>query len=117
MQAAYRAFCNEYNTVLHNDLTYEKTDYNRIIHQEATYAKPNYILTKSQKLPNGLVQLEYYTGEPQNPESQWSSGGSFVPGFDPGVTQTYTLLIDEKSGNIIYEIPQAIDTDVLFTKD
>lgn len=115
VEQKYISFCKQYESVLNKDLTYEDTTYNREEYSKSQYAKPNYNLTRSRKLPNGLVILEYYTGEPQNPESKWGiGGGSFIPGYDEGVTQTYSLLIGEPIGKVIQEIPLSIDTDWVF---
>lgn len=115
--AHYREFCEEYNVFVGNSLKkispddttneYEKKqDY-----QASTFTKQNYKLTTYKMLDNDLVHLEYYSGEPQNPEAAWGiGGGSFVPGYDKGVTQTYTLLIDKTTGTVLQEIPQAINT-------
>lgn len=109
-------FCKEYVAYIAVPRNNEyKGDYKSEEYSKSKYTKPNYILTRSEKLDNGLVVLEYYTGEPQNPESKWGIGGGvFVPGYDEGVTQTYTILLNEIRGEVIQEIPLAIDTDFLF---
>lgn len=100
---------------MNKDLTRGDTSYKIEDFRKSKYTKPNYNLTKSQKLDNGLVVLEYYTGEPQNPESQWGiGGGSFVPGYDKGVTETYTILLNEQSDKVILELPRAVDSDFVF---
>lgn len=113
--AKYQAFCTKFQAVLNKDLTRSDTAYKMEDFRKSKYTKPNYNLTKSQKLDNGLVVLEYYTGEPQNPESKWGiGGGSFVPGYDKGVTETYTILLDEQSNKVILELPRAVDSDFVF---
>lgn len=116
LQPQYISFCNEYSSYLNKARSDEyKEGYKSDEYKNSKYTKPNYILSKSQKLGNGLVVLEYYTGEPQNPESKWGIGGGvFVPGYDEGVTQTYTVLLDESTSKAIIELPLAIDTDFLF---
>jgi len=113
LELKYVSFCKEYENILDNNQTYINTVYNRNYYIKSKYTKPNYNLIRSQKLNNGLVVLEYYTGEAQNPESKWGMG-SFIPGFDEGVIDTYTVLIDEASGKVIDEVPLAIDTDFIF---
>jgi len=115
LEQKYMSFCKEYEAVLNKDVTYEDTSYKRDQYSKSSYTKPNYNLTKARKLPNGLVLLEYYTGEPQNPESKWGiGGGSFIPGYDLGVTDTYTVLLNETTGQVIQEIPMAIEADFIF---
>lgn len=115
LEQKYVTFCKEYESVLNKDLVRSDTAYKFEDYSKSNYAKPNYKLTKSQKLPNGLVVLEFYTGEPQNPESKWGIGGGvFIPGYDEGVTQTYSLLIDEATGKTIQELPLAVDTNWVF---
>ncbi len=115
LDAKYQVFCKKFEAVLNKDLVRDDTAYKLENFRKSKYTKPNYTLTKSQKLDNGFVTLEYYTGEPQNPESQLGiGGGSFVPGYDKGVTETYTILLDEQSDKIILEIPRAVDSDFVF---
>lgn len=114
LEAKYQSFCKEYESMLNSEVkpqTYYKSEfYNR-----SQYTKPGYRLITSKQLSNGLVVLEYYTGEPQNPESKWGiGGGSFIPGYDQGVTETYTVLLNEATGQVIKELPLAVDTDFLF---
>lgn len=121
IQHQYMELCNEYvlylsvsdknKSIDDTQIEYRK----RQEYQVSKYTKPNYNLITYKKLDNGLVVLEYYIGEPQNPEAQWGiGGGSFIPGYDKGVTEIYTLLIDETTGEVIKELPLAIDTDFLF---
>ena len=113
--AKYQAFCAKFQAVLNKDLARSDNAYKIEDFRKSKYTKSNYNLTKSQKLDNGLVILEYYTGEPQNPESQWGiGGGSFFPGYDKGVTETYTILLDEQSDKAILELPRAVDSDFVF---
>lgn len=112
----YVTFCNEYASYLKiprgNDY---KGGYKGDKYSKSKYTKPNYRLTRSEKLENGLVVLEYYTGEPQNPESKWGvGGGTFLPGYDKGVTETYTILLDEQSDKVLIEIPRAVHSDFIF---
>lgn len=115
LETKYQTFCTKFQGVLNKDLTRSDTAYKMEDFRKSKYTKPNYNLTRSQKLNNGLVILEYYTGKPQNPESQWGiGGGSFVPGYDKGVTETYTILLDEQSDKVILEIPRAVDANFIF---
>lgn len=115
LDTKYLSFCKEYEQVLNSDAKPYSGGYKTEQYSKSQYTKANYKLTRSEHLDNGLVVLEYYTGEPQNPESKWGEGGgSFVPGYDEGVTETYTVLMDESTGKIITEIPLAIDTNFIF---
>lgn len=115
VEATYKSFCEEYVSYLRTPRTNDDTSYNRKKFSESIYTKPNYKLSRSRKLDTGLVVLEYFTGEPQNPESKWGIGGGlFVPGYDEGVTQTYTIVLDEKIDTVIAEIPLAVETDIIF---
>jgi hypothetical protein len=115
IESAYKSFCEEYVAYLKTPRSNDKPGYKSEEYSKSKYTKPNYQLTKSEKLVNGLVVLEYYTGEPQNPESNWGIGGGvFVPGYDEGVTQTYTVLLDETTDKVITELPLAINTDFIF---
>lgn len=115
LQASYIDFCNEFESVLNRDAKPYSGSYKAEQFSKSQYTKANYQLTRSERLDNGLIVLEYYTGEPQNPESKWGIGGGvFVPGYDEGVTQTYTVLIDEISGKVITEIPLAVNTKFIF---
>lgn len=115
LQTSYVEFCNEYESVLNSDIKPYSGSYKTDQFNKSQYTKANYQLTRSERLDNGLVVLEYYTGEPQNPESKWGIGGGvFVPGYDEGVTQTYTVLIDESSGKVVTEIPLAVNTKFIF---
>lgn len=116
LQSEFVTFCKEYVAYIAIPRKNEyKSGYKSDEFKNSKYTKPNYQLTKSEKLDNGLVVLEYYTGEPQNPESKWGIGGGvFVPGYDQGVTETYTILLDEATGNVVVEIPLAIDTNFIF---
>lgn len=111
----YLSFCKEYEQVLNSDAKPYSGGYKTEQYSKSQYTKTNYKLTRSEHLDNGLVVLEYYTGLPQNPESKWGEGGgSFVPGYDEGVTETYTILLDETTGKVVTEIPLAIDTNFIF---
>lgn len=111
----YLSFCKEYEQVLNSDAKPYSGGYKTEPYSKSQYTKTNYKLTRSEHLDNGLVVLEYYTGEPQNPESKWGEGGgSFVPGYDEGVTETYTVLINETTGKVVTEIPLAINTSFAF---
>lgn len=111
----YTNFCKEYASYLKVPKKHESSDYKSAEYQNSKYTKPNYQLIRSEKLENGLILLEYYTGEPQNPESQWGEGGgSFIPGYDEGVRMTYTVLLDEINNKVIEEISPAIDSDFIF---
>jgi len=116
LELQYTEFCKEYVSYIavpRNDVY--KGGYKNEEYSKSKYTKSNYKLTKSERLENGLVVLEYYTGEPQNPESKWGIGGGvFIPGYDVGVTETYTILIDEQAGKILQELPMAIDSDFVF---
>lgn len=115
LDAKYLSFCKEYEQVLNSDAKPYSGGYKTEQYSKSQYTKTNYKLTRSEHLDNGLVILEYYTGEPQNPESKWGEGGgSFVPGYDEGVTETYTILLDETTGKVVTEIPLAIDTNFIF---
>ena len=115
LDTKYLSFCKEYEQVLNNDVKPYSGGYKTEQYSKSQYTKANYKLTRSEHLDNGLVVLEYYIGEPQNPESKWGEGGgSFVPGYDEGVTETYTVLIDGSTGKVITEIPLAIDTNFTF---
>lgn len=113
LEIKYQAFCKEYEAVLQKTFTYENQGYKRETYQKSPYTKTDYSLVRSVKLQNGLVVLEYYTGEPQNPESKWGMG-SFIPGYDEGVTNTYTILLDEKKNTVITELPLTVHTDFVF---
>lgn len=117
LQSQYVTFCKEYTAYIAVPRKNEnKGGYKSEEFKNSKYTKPNYQLARSEKLDNGLVILEYYTGEPQNPEATggWVAGPAFVPGYDQGVTETYTILLDEATGNVIAEIPLAIQTDFIF---
>ncbi len=116
LQSEFMTFCKEYVAYMAAPRKNEyKSGYKSEEFKNSKYTKPNYQLTRSEKLDNGLVILEYYTGEPQNPESKWGIGGGiFVPGYDVGVTQTYTILLDELEGKVVQEIPMAVGTDFIF---
>lgn len=116
LQLQYVAFCKEYVAYIAVPRKNEyKGGYKSEEFKSSKYTKPKYQLARSEKLDNGLVILEYYTGEPQNPESKRGiGGGSFVPGYDQGVTETYTILLDEANGKVITEIPLAINTSFVF---
>lgn len=117
LQSQYVTFCKEYTAYIAVPRKNEyKGGYKSEEFKNSKYTKPNYRLTKSEKLDNGLVVLEYYTGEPQNPEATggWVAGPAFVPGYDQGVTETYTILLDESTGKVITEISLAIDTNFIF---
>lgn len=116
LEPQYKAFCKEYVSYIaipkSNDY---KGGYKSEEFSKSKYTKPNYKLSRSEKLENGLMILEYYTGEPQNPESKWGIGGGvFVPGYDVGVIETYTILLNEQEGKVVQEIPMAIDSDFIF---
>ena len=120
LKQSYQDFCAEYISYI--SLEREWIDTRRYKREEfinSEYTKPGYKLYRSEKLDNGLVILEYYTGDPQNPESKWQKGsgsGLFYPGYDKGVTETYTLLVNEDIGEIIDEISQAVNSDFYFLK-
>lgn len=115
LEIKYQSFCTEYEAILNTEQDIPDQNYKGEQYQNSEYTKSQYQLSRSQKLDNSLVILEYYTGEPQNPESKWGiGGGSFIPGYDEGVTETYTLLLDESTSEIVTELPLAIDADFLF---
>jgi len=116
LPSQYTQFCTEYVAYLKVARSTDyKNSYKSEEYSKSKYTKPNYILSRSEKLDNGLVVLEYYTGEPQNPESKWGIGGGvFVPGYDEGVTQTYSILLDETANKVITELPLASDSDFIF---
>lgn len=111
----YVTFCEQFVTRAKTKTTSPDFGYKADVYRNSRYTKQGFKLAKSIKSSNNLVILEYYTGEPKNPESQWGIGGGvFVPGYDEGVTETYTLLIDEVSGDVKLEIPLAIDSNFVF---
>ncbi len=115
LNSQYVEFCNQFQSVLNTNQASPTPSYKAEEFSKSQYAKPEYKLAKSKKLDNGLVLLEFYKGEPQNPESQWGIGGGvFVPGYDKGVTETYTILLNESTGDVIKEIPLAIDSEFIF---
>lgn len=115
LESKYTSFCDQFQTVLNTDQTASAPQYKAEEFSKSQYAKPDYKLTESKRLNNGLVLLEFYKGEPQNPESQWGEGGgSFVPGYDKGVTDTYAVLLNENTGKIVKEIPLAINSNFIF---
>ena len=110
----YKLFCNKYINYLKKSRDYDNSIvYKRDKFSGEDYVRTEYKLLRSEKLMNGLVVLEYYTGKPQNPESNWDQG-SFVPGYDTGTTETYTLLIDEASNTIIDSVERAVGIDYYF---
>lgn len=113
LEASYVSFCNDYVSYISKDAGSEYAgNYKQDEFLQSKYTKQYYKLTRSEKLDNGLVVLEYYTGEAQNPEASWEvGGGSFKPGYDEGVTETYTVLLDESAGKVVDEIDNAIDCD------
>lgn len=115
------SFCTSYLELISHegknegpDMEYEKyLLWNDEINKK--YGKPGYEKPYSDFLPNGLAVVLFYAGTPQNPEAKWEmGGGSFIPGFDKGVTETYTLLIDKEAQEVITELPQAADADFFF---
>lgn len=113
--AKYQAICTKFQAALNQELVRNNIAYKMEDFRKSKHTKTNYNLIKSEKLANGLVVLEYYTGKPENPESEWGiGGGSFIPGYDKGVTETYTILLDEQSDEVILENPRAVDSDFVF---
>lgn len=116
LETAYVSFCNEYVSYIGENTESDYTgDYKRDEFLQSQYTKQDYKLSRSEKLDNGLVVLEYYTGKAQNPEASWGIlGGVFYPGYDDGVTETYTVLLNESTGEVIDEIYKAVDSDFYF---
>jgi Tol biopolymer transport system component len=115
LETEYVAFCNEFAGVARDKKSRPKYGYNADQYRNSIYKKEGYKFIKSYKAKEDLVVLEYYTGDPTNPESQWGIGGGvFVPGYDEGTTQTYTVLLNEKTNTVILEILNAVDTQFLF---
>lgn len=115
LESKYINFCAQFQSILNQNQTPLSASYKTEEYAKSQYVKLNYKLIRSDKLSNGLVVLEFYSGEPQNPESKWGEGGgSFVPGYDEGVTQTYTILLDESTSKVIKEIPLAINSNFIF---
>jgi hypothetical protein len=111
----YQDFCKKFEGVLYKELIHPDLFYKTDEFSNSKFTKTDYKLSTSRRLENGLVVLQYYTGEPENPESEWGiGGGSFFPGYDKGVTETYTILLDETQDKIIIEIQLAIDSDFIF---
>ncbi len=114
----YIDFCNYYVAVLGSGGAIIEDfpgAYNFEYFEKSSYSKPGYKLFWSEDLLNDLVLLEYYTGEPQNPESKWGiGGGMFIPGYDLGVKETYSILLNESTGEVIDEIQNAVNTDFFF---
>jgi hypothetical protein len=115
LEIKYMSFCYEYTAIVGVKQSTPEWNYKADQYRNSSFTKTGYKLTKSYKINNDLVVLEYYTGEPRNPESQWGiAGGVFVPGYDEGVTQTYTVLLTEMTNKAVVEIPNAVDTKFLF---
>lgn len=115
LETKYVAFCNEFVAIAKAKQSLPEFGYKADQYRNSGYTKAGYKLSKSYKISDDLVILEYYTGEPKNPESQWGIGGGvFVPGYDDGVTQTYTVLLNEKTNKVITEILKAVDTKFIF---
>lgn len=116
LKQEYIDFCNYYVAVLGDAMNDESQGrYNFEFFEKSRYTKPNYKLFWSESLRNDLVLLEYYTGEPQNPESKWGiGGGMFIPGYDLGVKETYSILLNESTGEVVDEIQNAVNTDFFF---
>lgn len=115
LEAKYIIFCNEFIAVAKTKQPFPELGYKIDQYRNSSFTKPGYKLSKSYKIANDLVVLEFYTGEPRNPEAQWGIGGGiFLPGYDEGVTQTYTVLLNEKTNKEVIEILNAVDTKFLF---
>lgn len=115
LDAKYISFCNEFVLIAKTKQLTSELNYKADQYKNSIYTKTGYKLNKSYKITDDLVVLEYYTGKPRNPESQWVIGGGvFIPGYDEGVEKTYTILLNEKTNEVITEILNAVDTKFLF---
>lgn len=109
----YITFCQKYINYATNNNKSNVDDFKS--YENSNYTKQNYKLKNGKILNNGLVQLEYYTGEPKNPEANWGiAGGSFFVGYDKGVTETYTILLNPQNNVVIDNIPNAVETYYIF---
>lgn len=114
LEAKYVTFCNEFVAIAKAKQSLPELGYKADQYRNSNYTKAGYKLSKSYKITDDLVVLEYFTGEPKNPESQWGIGGGvFVPGYDEGVTQTYSVLLNEKTNKVITELLNAVDIKFL----
>ncbi|HXK52831.1 hypothetical protein H6802_00470 [Candidatus Nomurabacteria bacterium] len=109
----YIDFCKKYTAYVKVPRVGDFLD--QTLYRVSKYTEEGYKLSRATRIGDNKIVLEYYTGDPKNPEAFWGEGGgSYVVGYDAGVTETYTLLVDEGSGQVLYRLPQASEVDFLF---
>lgn len=64
-------------------------------------------------LDNGLISAMFYKGKPSIKIADMEA---YIPGYDPGVTQTYTLLLSSDINTVLVRIENAVDADFFFEK-
>ncbi len=103
-------FCNEYLAYIAKDRKYNPETsiyekYKNIPHDNG------YIQSGINREDNGTVQIDYYTGTPIR---QAPVMGGYYPGYDEGITDTYSILIDAHTNEVIDRIQNAVETDYIF---
>lgn len=103
-----RNFCIDYisylikpRVSLHIDDAYEK--YKNLSN--------GYTLESGLREANGTIMLDFYKGKALHP---FGAIGMYVPGYDEGVTDTYSILIDAHTDEVIDRIQNAVQTDYIF---
>lgn len=116
LETKYKDFCYEYTSYLAQERNEDLTNrYRYDYYKESKFTKQGYKLYNSKKVSNDLVVLEYYFEETNGAENYTMGLNTpTIPGYDTGTTDTYIVILDEKTNKAIMELPMAIETNFRF---
>lgn len=103
-----KEFCIEYVSFLKKPRT---SMYLNNAYEKYKNLSNEYTLGSTIREDNGTIRLDFYKGKALHP---YGGIGMYIPGYDEGVTDTYSILIDAHTDEVIDRIQNAVETDYIF---